>query len=174
MLQSIGLQRVGHDWVTELNWTDSVQHQQSFWTWKEMNIMFRSLLRSIFVIFLWLLQAVSKPGFLPSVHLHWRMMAFLFLGFPLISGSTSSLGEVFCQIKDLQLYFCQDVSKTWGMTWSLKWLIYSLLCEDTSLIFSCYWLRVQRKAIISKLCKQFIQFNKEKKKTNEKMGRRAK
>ena len=25
MLRSIGLQRVGHDWVTELNWTDSVE-----------------------------------------------------------------------------------------------------------------------------------------------------
>ena len=104
---------VAKSWTRLSDWTDSVQHQQSFWTWKEMNIMFCSLLRFIFVTFLWLLQAVSNPGSLLSIHLRWRMIAFLFLGFPLISGSTSSL-KVFCQIKDLQLYFCQDVSKTWG------------------------------------------------------------
>ena len=27
VLQSIGLQRVGHDWATELNWTDSINHK---------------------------------------------------------------------------------------------------------------------------------------------------
>ena len=27
MLQSMGLQRVGHDWVVELNWTDSIEGQ---------------------------------------------------------------------------------------------------------------------------------------------------
>ena len=116
------------DW-TELNWFSSAP--AILLDMERDDITFRSLLRSIFVMFLWLLQAVSNPGSLPSIHLHWRTMAFLFLGFPLISGSTSSLGEVFCQTKDLQLYFCQDVSKTWEMTWSLKWLIYSLLCEDT-------------------------------------------
>ena len=37
MLQSVGLQRVGHDWATELNYTWRVKLQQKVW-WYEFNI----------------------------------------------------------------------------------------------------------------------------------------
>ena len=47
-----------------------VHHPQSFWTWKEMNIMLLSLLRSIFVKFFCFLQAISNPGSPLSTHLH--------------------------------------------------------------------------------------------------------
>ena len=39
MLQFMGLQRVGHDWVTELNWTDGVSRSQTpLSDWTELSL----------------------------------------------------------------------------------------------------------------------------------------
>ena len=63
VLQSLGLQRVGHDWVTELNWTELIPIH-SLWTW----VVIRSLLRSI------TLAHTSLPKFAPlKCHLSIRL-----------------------------------------------------------------------------------------------------
>ena len=33
MLQSMGLQRAGHDWATKMNWTELIRLQKNFYTW---------------------------------------------------------------------------------------------------------------------------------------------
>ena len=46
VLQSMGLQRVGHDWVTELNWTYNIVHQLYF-NWKKEKKSVLSSLNSL-------------------------------------------------------------------------------------------------------------------------------
>ena len=46
VLQSVGLQRVGHDWVTELNWTYNIVHQLYF-NWKKEKKSVLSSLNSL-------------------------------------------------------------------------------------------------------------------------------
>ena len=85
-------------------------------------------------------------------HLHWRMITLLFLDAFLFS-RTLGPGEDFCQFKELWLlHLCQNVSTSQGMEQRLKWLICSPLCENTSFILSCYWLRVWRKAMFPRIC----------------------
>jgi len=38
VLKFMGLQRVGHDWATELNWTDCISHRMEYQTQHNLNI----------------------------------------------------------------------------------------------------------------------------------------
>ena len=58
-MQSMGSQRVGHNWVTELNWTDIYRNQQ-----KQKNIQYRS---RIVKEFAWQGVALSGREHWPSI-----------------------------------------------------------------------------------------------------------
>ena len=48
MLQFMGLQRVGHEWATELNWTDALQWSQSQTKEKEEESLLKGLMTQNF------------------------------------------------------------------------------------------------------------------------------
>ena len=81
MLQSVGLQRVGHDWVTELNWTVYGQ-----WIWRMGKINDCDIYSSeFFVRLLWsvsiaLLKVIARLLLLPYSYSFWvPVTIFLFV-----------------------------------------------------------------------------------------------
>ena len=54
VLQCMGLQRVRHNWVTELNWVLKQQtYFSQFWRLRESEIMVRFLVKTLFLIYRW-------------------------------------------------------------------------------------------------------------------------
>ena len=93
VLQSMGLQRVGHDWVTELNWTEqAICYSFSFQMFYILTIFF-----SIWFINYWgnSVKFSLQPTPTPSPALHDLLSVSLNMPFPDISSNCShALGRL--------------------------------------------------------------------------------